>query len=276
MKEFWCEAFGLDEKDYQILKNATPNGMSTLHYGFQSKKLDFEIYKKWIQKKVNIPFLKDSVFTEKRTLAEMQLYCKKYQMLLIEGQESLIFYSYGHIKYVACFYPKALPDTPKTDVHYVLVSPESLAKLRELARMKPIVPEEQLKAIKARMNATPKKPKSQAVSVKAPPKVPPKHLSQPNLKIVGGAKKVAPKVTPPKAVQSSGVKKSVKPVMTNTAKKSKPVTAPVKQKAKASSTKPITPTRPTRNISSQPAPNSQKLKINSTQKTNSPNKKKLG
>lgn len=121
MLESWCEALNVTSQKYAELKDKAPMGCSPLFYGLKSGALNFEAYRKWVTKKYNIPFMLDNALDNVELLTQIQTYCGKSQLRFTQGHESIAFYKYKDIKYVACFYPEYYEK--KDDEFLILVSP---------------------------------------------------------------------------------------------------------------------------------------------------------
>lgn len=121
MLESWCEALNINSQKYAELKDKAPMGCSALFYGLKSGIIDFEAYKKWATKKFDIPYMLDNALDNVELLTQIQTYCGKSQLKFTQGHESIAFYKYKGVKYVACFYPEHYEK--KSDELLILVSP---------------------------------------------------------------------------------------------------------------------------------------------------------
>lgn len=121
MLEPWCQALNLNEKSFAELKDQAPAGCSPLFYGLRSGAINFEAYRQWVTKTFKLPYMKDDALNNVQLLTQIQTYCGKSQLKFTQGHESIAFYEYNNIKYVACFYPEHLVRSPQEFL--ILVSP---------------------------------------------------------------------------------------------------------------------------------------------------------
>lgn len=108
MLEPWCKALNLNQKNFEELKDQAPAGCSPLFYGLRSGVLDFATYRDWASKTFKLPFMMDDALNNISLLTQIQTYCGKSQLKFNHGHESIAFYEYNNIKYIACFYPEHL------------------------------------------------------------------------------------------------------------------------------------------------------------------------